>query len=111
MEGEIKYLKVSLKIEIVLGIIISIFMALLLGTMATDSPSSTYLNFAMVAVIGFLVVFLPTVLLPYFSIKELNKFNQKKSIVINSINSTVVFLFVFFPLALWQFYLLYKLKK
>jgi len=62
MEGKIKYLKISLKIEIVFGIIISLFMALFLGTMATDSPSSTYLNFAMGAVIGFLFVFLPTVL-------------------------------------------------
>lgn len=111
MEGKIKQLKVSLIIEIVFGSILSIFMALFLGTMATDSPSSTYIDLAIGAAIGFLIIFLPTVLLPYFGIKELKKFEHKKAIIINSINSIVVLLFVFPPLAFWQFYVLYKLKK
>ncbi|MFY9142282.1 hypothetical protein [Sulfuricurvum sp.] len=111
MEKYIKYLKVSYQIEMVLGILLAGFMSFFLGVMATDAPSATYFHFALGALFGFIIVAIPTMLMPFLAIKELNNYVAKRKLLFNIINAVVVLAFVFFPLALWQFYMLYKIKN
>lgn len=111
MEGNLKYLKWSLVVEIVLGIALSLFMALFIGVMATDSPASGKSHFLAGTLVGFIAVALPTVVFPYFCIRELNSYPVKKSIKANLFHSILVGMAVFFPVALWQIYVLLKLKR
>ncbi|MDO6514603.1 hypothetical protein [Neptuniibacter sp. 2_MG-2023] len=111
MERRIKYLKITLYIEMVLGTGMGAVMALFLGTMATDSPTSTTADFVMGALMGFSLFAIPLVFLPILSLRELNRFAEKRVSLINYINSAILILFVFFPLGIWQIYNLVKLKS
>ncbi len=111
MQKYIKYLKISYQIEMVLGIVAAGFMSFFLGIMATDSPSSTYFNFAFGAIFGFSAIAIPSVLIPFLAIKELNNYEIKGKLLFNIINAAFIFISIFMPLALWQFYMLYKIKQ
>ena len=111
MQKYIKYLKISYEIEMILGIIFSCFVSFFLGIMSTDSPSSTYLDFILGIVFGFLIIAIPSISIPYLAIKELNDYETKRKLIFNIINIIFIFFFLFMPLALWQFYMLYKIKK
>jgi len=111
MENRIKYLKVSYQIEMVLGILVAGYMSIFLGVMATDAPTSTNIHFVFGALFGFTIVAIPTVLMPFLAIRELNNYKEKGKLTFNIINVVIVLAFVFFPLALWQFYILYKIKN
>jgi hypothetical protein len=41
LEKYIKYLKISYKIEIIFGVLLSAFASFILGVFATDAPTST----------------------------------------------------------------------
>ncbi len=110
IENNIKLLKLLLIIEIIIGLSISIIMAIFLGVMATDSPSSTKLDVLIGSVIGFSLVAIPSVLFPTLSIRELNKFPTRKKLTFNIINSIITF-FIFFPIAIIQFYIFNSLKN
>jgi Na+-driven multidrug efflux pump len=79
--------------------------------MATDSPKSTLVHFILGGSVGFLIVFFPSVLLPFFSIKEVNKYTENRRLTLNIINSIIVFVLIFFPLAIVQFYFIYKIRE
>jgi len=111
MEKYIKYLKISYQIEMVLGIVAAAFLSFFVGVMATDAPTSTYLHFAFGALFGFTIVAIPTVLMPFLAMKELDGYEEKEKLVFNIINAVIVLVVVFIPLALWQFYMLYKIKN
>lgn len=111
MERRIKHLKISLIAEMLLGSAFAAVMALFLGTMATDSPTSTGFDFVMGALMGFCLIAIPSVLIPALSLRELKRFPEKKTSNINYINSVIVILFIFFPLGIWQVYNLIKLNK
>ena len=111
LDKRIKYLKISYIIEMILGALMAAFMTLFLGVMATDSPSSSDLDFVIGALIGFVVVAVPTILIPLLAINELNNFKVKRRLIFNIINAIIVLIVVFAPLAFWQFYMLYKIKK
>jgi len=78
-------LKSLLIIEIIIGLFGASFLAIFVGIMATDSPSSTYLHMAGGGLVGFMIVFVPSVLLPYLSIRELRNYTENKKIVLNII--------------------------
>jgi len=86
-------------------------MALFLGVMATDSPSSTMLDMVLGAVFGFLVVLIPMVGLPLLSKRELQNYKTNKKLLFNIINSVLIFFTMFMPLALFNFYIFYKLHE
>ena len=52
MEKDLKIVKILLYIEIAFGVALSLFIAVFVGTMATDSPSSTYIQFIFGALFG-----------------------------------------------------------
>ncbi len=103
-------LKTLLIIEIIAGLFVASFMALFLGVMATDSPSSTYLHMIGGGTMGFVIVFIPSVLLPYFSIRELKNYAANNKIIVNIINALLL-IFCFFPLGIVCLILLYKLHN
>ncbi len=103
-----KNLKVLLIIEIILGILTASFAALFVGIMATDSPSATLLHGIGIGFCVFLVTFLPLVLLPLLSIRELNEYDRNGTITINIVNSIFVFLY-FFPFGVLNIYFVYKI--
>ncbi len=110
MEKQIKWLKISLKVEMVIGVLAGGALALVLGTMATDSPTSGTLEFIMGALFGFALVAIPMLVIPALSIRELNRFPVNEKFIFNYLNTVIVFVFVFFPLAIWQIYTLVHLK-
>lgn len=110
MKGYIQYLKIFYFIEIVLGLIITIYMTMFMAMMATDSPSSTIIHMISGGFIGFLVVFLPTVLLPGLAIKELGKYEVQRKLKLNILNTIIVFFTILMPLAFLNFFILYKIR-
>ncbi|WP_343801409.1 hypothetical protein [Marinobacterium maritimum] len=110
MDKQIKWLKISLKVEMLIGVVAGGILALVLGTMATDSPTSGTLEFIMGALFGFALVATPMLVIPALSIRELNRFPENRKFVFNYLNTVIVLVFVFFPLAIWQIYTLAHLK-
>ena len=110
MHKTIKALKTLLIVEIIIGLFGASFLALFVGVMATDSPSSTYLHMIGGGIFGFLIVFAPSVLLPYFSIRELKKYNENKKLFLNIFNSLLL-LIGFLPLGVIHLILINKLNK
>lgn len=108
MDKYIKYLNISYKIEILLGIIMSYFGAII-GPLAV---SSLFPNYALILgmILGFTIIFIPTILIPILAIYELKSFSKNEKLLFNTINIFIV-LIIFFPLALFQSYILYKIKK
>ena len=110
MEQRIKYLMLSFYAEMVIGTLTALFMALFIGVMATDSPKSKEAHFSMGSAFGFSIVAVPLVLLPWLAALELKKFPQTKRIVFTYIK-VLVTVFTFFPLGIWQVYMLIKLES
>ena len=110
MSKYIKYIKVIYYIVIIVSAIGASWMAIFLGVMATDAPGSGTFEFTIGFLIGFLIIFIPTSIFPILSIRELNKYEEKRGLIFNYITS-IVLLFIFIPLALLQMYFLYKLNK
>ncbi len=106
-----KILKVIYVIEMLLGTALALFMGFFLGVMATDSPFSTMVHFVLGAAFGFFFFFLPTVLLPYVSIKELENYESGKSLKWNYTLMVINLLFVFLPAGLLQLFFLLRIKR
>jgi hypothetical protein len=52
----------------------------------------------------------PTLLLPYVAMREIKRFKEKQSLNFSIFNSLVV-LALFWPMALFQMYLIYQIKQ
>jgi hypothetical protein len=79
--------------------------------MATDSLSSTVVHMIIGGFTGFLVVFLPTVLLPILAIKELGKYEVKRKLIFNALSTITVLFTILMPLAFLNFFILYKIRR
>lgn len=112
MGTEIKRLKTVLIIQIIVGLAAAVFIALFMGTFALDSPAATKMNFFLAAGSGFFILFIPNVLLPAFSIKELKDYEKSRiRLRVNTVNALFCSFLVFpFTVALTFFYL-YLIKK
>lgn len=110
MEKRIQQFKISLYIEVLLGIILSIVLPIFMISLSLDSPETTAFNSFLGAFFSFCLVALPLVLLPVMSIKELNEFPEKNSLFLNYMNTGIVVAFVFFPVAFWQIFIFRKIK-
>jgi hypothetical protein len=98
-------------VELVLGLLMGLMMGFFLWVAATGSPALTPGDFWGGALVGFSIVAFPIVLISALSIRELNHFEQKCSLILNFINAAIVFCSVFIPVAIWQFYTLSKLNS
>ncbi len=110
MDNKIRSLKISFIFETILGVLVALFIAMFVGIMATDSPSSPSNDMIMGGMFAFLIVFAPFVLFSYLSIRELNKYEENNKLLFNIINSLLVFS-IFLPLGIWQLYLIFKLNN
>ncbi|MEJ2436521.1 MAG: hypothetical protein P8Y49_01415 [Sulfurovaceae bacterium] len=124
MEKQKNYLKFCYWIIIAFGIMITVKVTFLIGTAPVNSENPNILNFAFSG-IGFILTFIPLVLLPFLAIKELDGFKEKNKLKINMV---LVVVFIFFTINLFkridsnilslipilfiivQIYLLYKIK-
>ena len=104
-------LKITLIIEMIIGFLGACFLALFMATMATDSSASSSFHMFLGGIVGFLIGFVPAVVLPYFALKELKAYQQKENLTLNIINSVLVFILILLPLGLIQFFLIYKVGK
>lgn len=111
MQPYLNRLKLTLKIEMGLGLLTASFLGLLMGTFAMDPPWATELDFYKGAAFGFCLAAIPMLLIPFLALHELAQFKTRKRLFITKLNAGVCFFFVFFPLAIWQFYLIKKLIK
>jgi len=111
MKGFFKYLTVFYTIEIILGLFGSVVVGLIVGTMSTDSPSSTQYDFYFGLSLGFLSVFIPAVILPYLAIRELEKFEEKKRLLFNILSAIPALFSILSPFVLFNFFIFYKLKN
>lgn len=110
MEKRLQYIKISRFVEIFFGVLIGGWLGFFVGIMATDSPNSSELNFVYGALFGFGFTAIPLILLPYLSIRELNKYRKKQKVTFNYITSIIMLIFMLSPLAIWQLFMLRKLK-
>jgi membrane protease YdiL (CAAX protease family) len=110
MEKRIKYLKVFYTIEIIIAVLLAIFVAFTSAILGNGAPGTGVKDMILAGGIGFLFIAIPGILLPIFAKKELDNFNEKRKLPLNIIN-TIIFLFVFIPVSIWQFYMLYRLYK
>jgi len=111
MKGSVQYLKIFYFIEIIFGLLITIYVTMFTAAMATDSPDSTITHMIAGGFFGFLLVFLPSVLLPILAIKELGKFEIQRKLLFNILNTIIIFFTILMPLAFLNFFILYKIKR
>jgi hypothetical protein len=71
MTGTQNGLRITLIVEMVLGFFVACFLASFVGLMAMDPLSISTTDMILEGGIAFLVVFVPSVLLPFFSNKEI----------------------------------------
>lgn len=110
MTGYKKGLKIIIIIEIVYIFIAACLLGGIVAIMITDSPTTTSKDMMIWGGTTFISVLLPLQLLPVFSIIELEKYNENKRLIFNIINSIVTTIFIFFPLMIVHFFLIYKIK-
>ena len=117
MQSKIKMMKISLIVQLLIGVVVTGYMVLLLGVMSTDAPTSSYKDVLMGVSIALGLIGLPTVLLPFLALRELGRFVQTKKlhfIYTNAIIGLLLGVFanpIFLLVAIWQFYLIYGLTK
>jgi len=111
MENRIKHLKISLYIEILLGIILSIGAPILIIMLASNAAQPTEMNPLVGALLAIFMLALPFIVLPFLAIKELDAFSEKGGLFLNYMNTCIVIAFTFFPLAFWHLYMFKQLKK
>lgn len=92
------WLKVILIAQMVLAIPVAIFISFFLGIMATDSPSAGVESFMLGGVVGFLIIAIPGLGVPFLALRELKNHPNKKWLIFNWIDS-FIFLFLF-PVAI-----------
>ena len=103
-------LKTLYKVQMILGSFITLFVTGMVAVMGTDSPSSTAADAILGAFIGFSLSFSLMVLIPLLANRELNNYPAAQKLLFNYLESLVL-IFMLFPVALWQIYVLYTLKK
>jgi len=111
MENRIKHVKISLYIEILLGIILAIGLPIFIMVLGTNADQPTEMNPIFGALLALFMVALPFIVLPILAIKELDAFAEKGGLFLNYLNTCTVIAFTFFPLAFWQLYMFKQLKK
>lgn len=113
MEKRIKYLVLGLKVELFIGVLISGFISMTVGTMATASPSSDFFDFLLASSLTFLAFSSVLVIIPFYSIKEVHAFPEKGTLVLNFIYVILFFIlsFYLFPFTIWNLYHLIKLRE
>lgn len=111
MENRIKHVKISLYIEILLGIILSIGVPVFIMVLASDATQPTEMNPIFGALLALFMFALPFIVLPFLAIKELDAFAEKGGLFLNYLNTCLVIAFTFFPLAFWHLYSFKQLKK
>lgn len=111
MDDRIKYLKLSLLIEMILGLVLTSLFAASLGASTVAPSFAAGSDYIIGGSYGFVVIFLPVIFFPLLALKELNTFKNRRKLTFNLINSAVVVTLVFFPLSVWQIYMLYKLRS
>ncbi len=111
MTGYKKGLKIILIIEIIYIFIASCLLGSVVAIMITDSPTTTSKDMIIWGGTTFVSLFVPFVLLPILSIKELVNYNEKKRLWLNITNSIVTTIFIFFPLIIVHLFLIYKIKN
>ena len=117
MQSKIKNLKTVLKVQVVVGFLITVYMMFLVGVMSTDSPTSSYLDVLGGVAITFAMIGVPTVVLPLLALRELGRFEKMKKLSFtyaNAIIGLVVGMFsnpLFLLLAIVEFYLVYGIQK
>jgi len=111
MENRIQYVKITLYIEIILGIVLSIALPIFMLNIAASAAEPTEINPIFGALLAIFMVGMPLILLPILAIKELGRFPSKGTLFLNYLNTCLVIAFVFFPVALLQLYMFKQLKN
>ena len=110
METHINRLKATLMFQIVVGIILSIVMVSYTVSVGLESDASTGVSIAIGALLVAVIPLVPLVLVPFMSIRELDVYPEKGSLFINHFDSFIIIAFICFPIAIWQIFLLRKIK-
>ena len=117
MQSKIKMMKISLIVQIVIGLAVTGYMVLLLGVMSTDAPTSSYKDVLMGVSIALGLIGLPTVGLPLLALFELGRFVKRKKLhfiytnAIVGLGIGVLSNPIFLLVAIWQFYNIYAISK
>ena len=117
MQSKIKLMKISLIIQIVMGLVVTGYMVLFLGVMSTDAPTSSFKDVLMGVSVALGLIGLPTVGLPALALFELGRYGKQKKLYLiytNAIVGLVVGVIsnpLFLLMAIWQFYIIYGINK
>ena len=91
------------------GFIVTFLGTLLVAAMSTDSPSISSASAFWSTVFVFTILFIITISLPKAALEELKDYKSGGKLYYNMLDATLMVL-LFFPLALWQFYLLFRVS-
>ncbi len=97
-------------IQAVIGLLFTLFGTLLVSVMSTDAPSHSESGVFISGLFLFVLLFTITIGLPLAANRELENFYTKRKLIFNIIDTLLMF-FVFFPVAILQLLLLFKIHK
>jgi len=104
----LRYLTTSYKIQSLVGIFITLFGSFIVAVMSIDSPSAVVGSAFLGGVFAFLILSFLTIFVPLLAMEELEHHPKKSRLFFNLLN-IVLLLFIFWPLAIWDIYALYRL--
>jgi len=117
LNKQIKWLKISYTVEMIIGFLMGGFLALMVGVMATDSPTSSDATMYIAGSVTFIIVAVPTIILPLFALKELEDYESSRKLRLNITNSVILIVIggigaiLLLPIGVAQFFFISELKK
>ena len=106
----IKLLQTIYNFQAGIGLLFTIFGTFLVSVMSTDAPNHSGMSVFLSALFSFVISFTITIGLPIAAHKEIENFYKKRKFIFNIID-VVIMLFIFFPIALLQLYLIFNISK
>ena len=106
----VKSLKFLYLFQAGLGVILTLWGTFFLAVMSTDAPSGTMGRAVVTGAVTFVVLFALGVLLPLAAIRELERYPRDRKLLWNWVD-VLPMVFFFFPFALWQVYVLWKIPR
>jgi len=106
----LRWLTTTYRVQAGLGILPTLFGSFLVAVMSTDSPGAGAGSAFLGGIFAFIVLGFLTIFVPLLAAEELERYPKKSRLFFNVLNLVLLF-FLFWPLALWEAYALYRLFR
>ncbi|ADV45505.1 hypothetical protein [Nitratifractor salsuginis] len=103
----LRWLVTTYRVQAILGVFPTLFGTILVAVMSTDAPGSGTGSAILGGLFAFFLLGFLTIFVPLLAAEELEHYPKRSRLFFNLFNLLLIF-FLFWPLALWEAYALYR---